>query len=91
MSNEEEGEIIGQAAVLLGRRRMAALTADERVELAHKGAAARWGNTRLNYDVAQLIRQRVAAGEARKDMAKEYGVCPATIGCIIRGTRYTKR
>lgn len=91
MSEAEEVQIISQAAVLLGRRRMASLTAEGRSELGSKGAAARWGNTKMNYEEAQVVRQRVAAGESRRALAAEYGVCLATIGSIVRNKRYIKK
>jgi len=43
------------------------------------------GNTHLTWDDVDEIRRRVAIGERRRDVRKEFGIAHATLGKIIRG------
>ena len=59
---------------------------------ARQGQVMRAGRRpRLTMDQAREIRRRVAAGEPRKKMVREYGVCLATIGSIVRGHNYPEK
>jgi hypothetical protein len=79
---------LNSAAVALGRKRMANLTPEERSELSRKGSRARWGREPITLEQAESIRVRVAAGESRRAISKEYGVSPTVIGNIVRGRTY---
>lgn len=64
--------------------------------LSDKGERAREamvdsGTTKLTMEKAREIRRRVAAGEARKDLAYEYGVSIQTIGFCVRGWSWIEK
>jgi DNA-binding XRE family transcriptional regulator len=46
---------------------------------------------KLPFEVAEVIRSRVANGEKQKDLAKEYGVSKSTICEINKGIRYAEK
>lgn len=52
-------------------------------QLAQRGE--KHGQSKLTADQVREIRQRVAAGESRRSLAFEFGVCPNTVGNIILG------
>lgn len=43
---------------------------------------------KLNLDIARAIRRRVANGEMKSALAREYDVDPSAISHIIKGTRW---
>lgn len=45
---------------------------------------------RLNSEIAETIRQRIAAGAKQQDLADQYGVTNSTISMIKTGKRYAK-
>lgn len=53
-----------------------------REELKAKAAQKTRNNARINQDIADTIRQRLANGETGKDLAVEYGIHKATISDI---------
>ncbi len=50
----------------------------------------RRGATKLNAEVAEVIRQRIAAGARQQDLADQYGVNNSMISMIKTGRRYAK-
>jgi methenyltetrahydromethanopterin cyclohydrolase len=45
---------------------------------------------KLNFVIAERIRERVANGEVKNHLAKEYGVDFETISMIVKGLTYKK-
>lgn len=47
-------------------------------------------NAKLNYDIADEIRRRVAAGEPKRAVARSLGISQGTVQSVTKGVRWVR-